>query len=385
MRSSNIGYVPQLDHLRALAAVWILLYHGMLTLGTMLKHGTTAGDAIEWYFIGNPFLALIREGHVAVSLFMVLSGFIFTYGALGKTLLYRPFIINRLLRIYPLYVVMLLFGLSANPYTFSLSSVAVTLLPISDFAMTSAPPVVHMSWAIAVEFQFYLLFPFLLARLNEGAVRTVVGIIVAATLFRMLGVGLWANPRDLSYWHLAGRIDQFALGMGAAVLMVRLRDRVALWRGILLFSIPLVIATIFGFHWLGGWNAVGNWKVFWPTVEGLMFAALICGYAGTPEFWPKPIRMILTKVGEASFSIYLLHVPVILAFSLRPRYLLAPTADGYVNGLINAALLVLPTVLAFSMITFRVIELPFLRLRRAYLVEREPGETASVRKLIAVP
>src|ERR1700690_207944 len=67
--SKNIKHVPGLSHLRAYAALLVLCYHAR---GAM---GTPAGSA------SNPFWRLIVQGHTGVSLFLVLSGFVFELGA----------------------------------------------------------------------------------------------------------------------------------------------------------------------------------------------------------------------------------------------------------------------------------------------------------------
>src|ERR1700745_509033 len=99
MKSSNIRYLPQVDHLRGVAPLWVLCYHGAHLFRSALT-GTPVDDA-HWPSSHNPLWALIYEGHTAVALFMGLSGFIFAYGAIGHRIYYRRFIGNRLLRIYP--------------------------------------------------------------------------------------------------------------------------------------------------------------------------------------------------------------------------------------------------------------------------------------------
>jgi peptidoglycan/LPS O-acetylase OafA/YrhL len=207
MQSSNIKYLPQIDHLRAAAAIWIILYHGEQIIGAYLR---TGGDFVgQWQHTLNPFLAVVREGHSAVALFMVLSGFIFTYGSYGKIISYGGFLKNRILKIYPLFLCVIFLSLAVNPQVFSLSDFVTTVLPLANVRMLPNGPLVSMSWAIAVEFQFYLIFPFLLRFLNDDAFKFVAAAISCALLFRLIGIGLGANARDLSYWHLAGRIDQF--------------------------------------------------------------------------------------------------------------------------------------------------------------------------------
>jgi peptidoglycan/LPS O-acetylase OafA/YrhL len=372
MKSLNIRYLPQVDHLRALAALWILLYHGKQLLGARLALGQSF-DAEQWTYTTNPFYSLILEGHTAVALFMVLSGFIFTYGAFGRNISYKDFVYNRFLRIYPLYLCLLFLILTVNSSIekpVSLSSLLVTLLPLADFGWQDGSQLVPMSWAVAVEFQFYLIYPFLLFFFNKKPLKVTLSILGVALLFRIIGIWLWADPRDFSYWHLIGRIDQFILGMYTAVLVLRHEGNTRIFKTTLVISVPFTILVLYGFHRLGGWPNFANWKVLWPTVEGSMWSLLIFGYVGSRQLWPNWISSLLVLVGEASFSIYLLHILVIRGFENRLHLLFRPSGNGNIDAVISTIILVVPITLFISFITYRVIELPFLQLRRQYLISK---------------
>ena len=103
MKSPNIDYLPAIDHLRGLAALLIVFYHGLHVISYRLRFGAAFGFD-GWLQPANPLLAALAEGHTAVSLFMVLSGFIFTIGALGRGISTAGFLRNRFLRTYPLFL-----------------------------------------------------------------------------------------------------------------------------------------------------------------------------------------------------------------------------------------------------------------------------------------
>lgn len=127
MKSTNFGYIPALDHLRGFAAVLVLFFHGSLFISHKLTYGTPFGFA-DWVKTANPFSALMIEGHTAVSLFFVLSGFFFTVGSLHKKLNYLGFYRNRLLRTYPLLLFFLALGIAFHPENFSFVALAKSLL-----------------------------------------------------------------------------------------------------------------------------------------------------------------------------------------------------------------------------------------------------------------
>src|SRR4051812_9940589 len=80
VKSRNFAHLPGLDHPRGMAAGLIMLYHGKQLFGHWLATGGEGFSPLqEWTFSLNPLMALVAEGHASVSLFIVLSGFVFTY------------------------------------------------------------------------------------------------------------------------------------------------------------------------------------------------------------------------------------------------------------------------------------------------------------------
>jgi peptidoglycan/LPS O-acetylase OafA/YrhL len=371
MKSSNIAYSPEVAHLRAVAAILIVLYHGEQILGAKLRTGG-GFDSADWHFTQNPFFSMILEGHTAVALFMVLSGFIFTWGAWRMSVDWGGFMINRLLRIYPLYVAVIVLSLATRPGSFDLEGLISMLLPFANVKRLETGPLVSMSWAIAVEFQFYLLFPLLLMRLNRSPLKVVAAILALDLLLRALGVLLGANARNIGYWHLTGRLDQFALGMGAAALLriglgrsaerTRLIARIAL-----AVAVPLAFGVVYWFHLHGGWPNADKWKVLWPPVEGLAWAAVIASYVGAAVWMPSLVSKGVAWLGEVSFSVYLLHFPIIDVFKRHSDLIPRWTGDPSRDALIGTVLIVLPAIFIASTVTYTVIEKPFLERRRRYL------------------
>jgi hypothetical protein len=216
--SINRRYLPEVDQLRAIAAVLVLFYHGLQLFGARLTHGADFSPSQHWLYPSNPIIAIIEEGHSGVSLFIVLSGFILSLGAIGNTVGYKPFLIARFLRIYPMLVVCLVVAISVRPT--SLVSQITTLLPVNASGGVDSP-FTSMFWAVALEFQCYLIFPLLIAFSNKHGSRFLLQVIAVALLLRLLAIlADGANARDISYWTVIGRIDQFCIGIIAARLYV---------------------------------------------------------------------------------------------------------------------------------------------------------------------
>src|SRR4051812_37332167 len=122
----------------------------------------------EWIYSNNPVVTFFAEGHTGVALFMVLSGFILTTGSLGRDIDYKSFVRNRLLRVGPLYLLVLIAALAFSGSRFSLMGAVQTTLGFATFnGGFTGGALDKVLWTIGVELQFYFLFPFFLRLLNN--------------------------------------------------------------------------------------------------------------------------------------------------------------------------------------------------------------------------
>ncbi|MWA08544.1 acyltransferase family protein [Streptomyces sp. BA2] len=376
MRSSNRQYLVSVDHLRAYAAVLVLLCHGTHMISPYLRE-TPNSDAHGWLYSENPLATLVLEGHSGVALFMVLSGFIFTIGALGKDVHYGRFLGNRVLRIFPLYIALIILGIGAHKQGADLSAVLQSLVGLGNLpGSLDLGAVSSMWWAIAVELQFYLLFPLFSRLLTKRGPVALFKLLAAIAVIRAL---VWASANgtisvnSMLYYSLAGRIDQFLLGMVAAWFFVHHRER---FQGLLKVAVPTALATgaIWAFNQTHAFHERQATRLLWVDVEGALWALVVLTYVATISSTGIVSRGI-AKVGEMSFSVYLLHYMVITAIVSR-RWWFELTGRPVVDAFITAAVAVLPITLATAVVTFHGIERPFLRWRRAYLLTDPPKPAA---------
>ncbi len=368
MKSSNIRYVPGLDHLRAGAVLLVVFYHALHLL-SLIPRAVSKGVEFHalWVYSKNPLVSLIEEGHSSVGLFMVLSGFVFSVGAVGREIEYWPFLKNRFLRIYPLMVVLAMVGAAAHPARYAFLGLLQTLLFQADFqGALSADPFSSVFWTIAVEFQFYLVFPFLHRFIERDGFRLGFALILLANLLRVGAVYVGSsNPHDVYYWHMVGRLDEFVLGMLAARIHLRIKERRLPWGPLSLGAVALVLGALLAYNQLGGWSSAGRWKIVWPTIEGVVWAALIIAYVPFANRVPEWLSRPVARLGTWSYSLYLLHFGFLL---LLPRFIpFYPGSRPNLSSQLYALEWVLPVLIPLAALSYYAVERPFLELRVRYL------------------
>lgn len=364
METPQHTYLSRLDHLRFYAAALVLLFHYL---------HTHVGDLRS----GNPLVSLLDEGHSGIALFMVISGFIFTVIASDRPLRYGGFIKNRVLRIYPLFVFAVFLQLFISTYNdhrnYGLLQLLGWLVPFRSDTVGLSPHFVQL-WTVWVEFQFYLIFPFLLAFTRRHGTRYLWGWLLLLVLVRALVYAASGSVRYIAYETLFGRLDQFMIGMLLAYQWQRRRPVAGTSPVWLLLA---VLAVLLGLHLfsrrVGFTNIDSPLWVLWPGVEALLWANLVWAYLTArwprwcwPLGWRAPLDHTLAALGAVSFSTYVLHNLVIIAYQRHLPMLhtgLGEVPDAIVTGLC----VILPCVLLLSGITFNLLEKPFLTLRSRYL------------------
>ena len=372
MKSTNFGYIPALDHLRGFAAVLVLFFHSSHFISHKLIYSTPY-DPAKWAKAGNPFSALAIEGHTAVSLFFLLSGFVFTVGSLQKKLNYLGFYRNRLLRTYPLFLFFLTLGIAFNTENFSITALlqSVFFMANSDTAINGGA-FTFVFWSIAVEWHFYLLFPLLLVCVQKWGWKVLPGLILALLVVRTGAYFAGADMRVLSYWTIVGRLDQFLLGMLAGIyyrnyfVAGKRLDYVAIG------GAGLVLMLLFGFNQLGGGGANNYLWIFWPTLEAMAWAIFLIGYLSIARHFHRLVGNALVALGTISYSIYMGHYLVLDFFLRRDWDSLWRLGDPVATAALNTFVFMLPLVLLLATITYFCVERPFLLRRRKYVQVAAP-------------
>jgi peptidoglycan/LPS O-acetylase OafA/YrhL len=360
MKSSTGAYYIGLDHLRALAALLVFEWH-------FIHAGDPTGSKILPYEYVPSFFpaAIIDEGHCGVALFMCLSGYLFGKLLAGKRINYWGFLWNRFIRLAPLFLLALVIVGLSQQHRHDLIEYSKNLLRSAIYPQ-HAQDMPNGGWSIVAEAYFYVALPLILLLLRRSIGYVV--LIVVATILLRTGIYLYRGEvQSLAYWTIIGRADQFILGIVAFSLRDYMRSRHILM--IALFT------SFAAFYWhfdtMGGFYQSPSYPspypiwIVLPTIEAVFFSSLIAYYDSSFSFRDQGISALIAKIGTYSYSIYLTHF--FYVFWMTSVFdSLFRTHNFYFLIVGGAACFLIAAVLAS--VSYRFIELPFLRLRRNYVI-----------------
>lgn len=340
---------------RALAAIFVVLYH--------------ANAILRSYFSQTPLSEAFEAGHSGVQFFFVLSGFIIWWVHAkdidtGKV---RAYAWRRAIRIYPVYIII---TLALVPVWFSVPSFGgayhrqlVPLLLSLLLIPQSHPPHLAVAWTLNYEIAFYALFGVLIASRRIGLA---LGFGLA---FGAVCALLFWPHRSFPLSFVFGEDNLlFLFGVAAAYAaqrFPRLQGRIA---------IVLLLAGTGAFALLAAAETVGVLQHHPVFGYGVAAAVAMLGAtnAQIDRFFAN--RKILCFLGDASYSIYLLHLVVLSAFAKVARTLHVPGRLG-LNGLF--IVLVVIGVSAGALL-YIFVERPLLRkLRKKVRPARPTGPAVS--------
>jgi peptidoglycan/LPS O-acetylase OafA/YrhL len=331
-----------------------------------------------------------------VSLFFVLSGFILTYNygdGFGNLVDVFRFIGARFARIWPAHAVANVIMMLSTPVSFwYLSKSAFPLAALLNFALVHSfvpnsryygsinPP----SWSVSTEFAFYLLFPFMVANIRRRWMQLfLLSFFMLAICLLVAAACCFQGPKQTSVfiWVLCanplGRLYEFVLGMIACRLVMWnagwLKQKRVLVAILELIGLSLAIAGIMGVpslyhHYEHTASAAVRALTYWMTLSGgapgyaLLIAALALESGPLYGLLKMPY---LVALGEISYSMYLMHYPVMVWFQcyLPKVSLLEPHSKCFFYFLV---------LIAASALLYKFVEVPARTVIRGWWDELLP-------------
>ena len=359
--------VDELDGLRGLLALWVALSHMLAWTGHWENPlpGRLSG-AWEVFISAGP----------AVDTFIILSGFAISFLIHKRKQSYTSFMRGRFFRIYPVYLLCLALGIATTflvPFILNAASWKETVyfewirlysdwensaygshvfwhLTLLNGVLTkgmlpgATGTLLAPAWSITLEWQYYLVAPFLARGVRSGAGLLLIGVIA------------WLGHRYAAPWHntnlsfFPAQLPLFLIGIGSYHLYAKLSDTPQFRPLTSVSAIALLFTGL-----LSNWHpvALAAWAVGFGciVVRGNdPLARLLAIVRGTL------LHPWLQRLGKISFPLYLIHWPVIIAI-LFVMLRVFPGISSHMALLVLTAT-ALPAILITAEIIHRTIEKP---------------------------
>jgi peptidoglycan/LPS O-acetylase OafA/YrhL len=292
-RGRESGRIAEVDALRGIAAIAVVLYHYTQRYGEL-------GVAFPGQYpaVGAPWFR-VPWGHFGVQLFFMISGFVILMTVM-KVRSVKEFALLRFARLYPAFWTACvltfgavhLFGLTSRAVSWGAGVKNLSMVP----AMLKAWYIDPVYWTLQQEMMFYVVMGVMLAAGARRHAMTAVAVLVALSL---CGVG------QISFHTTAGSPEHpivdlkwFSLFL-AGMVLYDARERVRWWHGGLLL---LCAADVLRHNVWAPDNTYADWGSVWADL--ICFAAL-----AVATRWRVPLlgNRVLVYLGTISYCLYLVH------------------------------------------------------------------------------
>jgi peptidoglycan/LPS O-acetylase OafA/YrhL len=394
---------PRLDGLRGLAILLVMLYHT-----------THYGFARTPLDVAATILPSV--GWSGVDLFFVLSGYLITgilLGTRGGPHYFRSFYARRALRIFPLYYAVLAFFFFVLPQIDAFAQVDYLWVPGSDretvwywlylsnvkVALTGGwhHQALAISWSLAIEEQFYLIWPLLVRSLSERRLLWLCGGVFLGAFVLRLALIIGGANALIPYTATPCRLDTLAAGAAIALLVRRGGGVVASLERAAAVLLPAALAVFAGcYAWgrlhTGPVDAASSYDeqvvrtlgfLSGPLMQTVGFSALCVLYAALlVRVSAAPSGSLLARVfelpllqsfGRYSYAMYLLHyfVALVVLSAFQKAY-----QGPYLWAQLQFWLCAIGITYGAARLTWVLLEEPMQRLRRFFPYAGAPRPAA---------
>ena len=306
--------IPTLTGIRGIAAVWVVLFHIYPSISDIFD------------LPGRSAVPQIASGFLGVDLFFILSGFILSHVHARDFITFRSaehlrFLQLRLSRVYPLHLVCLLgFGLVVfllpgaltlfKEGELTVTSLIETLLLVQNWGVGPFSSWNSPTWSLSAEVLGYLAFPAILLAIRRYVPRGYEFVAVVVLLGVLLGFCYANHYASLDTVGKTGVLRMFIEFSVGCLLYRRLSDANADRLSYqMMFFAALVILVVCTANTAWSFGAV-----FGLTL--LVAALAVPCWLGRVMF-ANPFSLFLGKI---SFSLYLCHMPMLIAFDWHRKY-----------------------------------------------------------------
>lgn len=330
--------IEQLTFTRFIAAIAIVIFH--------FGKGS--------FLFNNEYISFIfKQANVGVSYFFILSGFvmIIAYGN-RENISFFEYIKNRLARIYPVYLLAIFLLLCGNLFrNISFSELFLNIFMLQSWFSEKALTINFPGWSLSVELFFYISFPILInkvyskLKLKSNFIWIVSFWFISQVVFHLIVNG---NIKLLNYvfkdiyYHPLMHFNAFLIGNLAGLFFIKKLNKHK--KNYLPFILILLLLLIFLLKFPIGLS-------FHNGLLAIIFVPLILLISLSDDRVTKIFtKKIFVFLGEISFGIYILQVPVWIFFSdyrMRKYFGLNEESDFTISFLVRLLILIIMSTLSY--------------------------------------
>jgi len=354
-------YQPHLDGLRALAIMGVLMEHLGVTMPSMLRFGPLS---VRFFFVLTGYF-------ITLSLWRMKDELIENADGLMEHL--GRFYLSRLLRIGPPFYLALIVGALLGVQEIRSNFLWLATFQANHYIVYLGywPNAISHFWSLAVQEQFYILWPLVVLALPKRS------FVLAMVIFIFFGLGfriycISTNTSTIIRWvTLLGCFDSFATGALVAYLgQSFFLEKIKSLPHVVLSAMTLIAFSCFFLGRALMTLPEGNiWLGFTETVDAIFLAwLLIVSLSGIKNRYSRMLSWKpLVYLGRISYGIYVYHVFVIILIS--PLLLSFGLSENH-YALIRLAILVSLTLIMASL-SWHFMEKPFLAWKSSLSLHRK--------------
>ncbi len=365
-KTASNNFIPEIDGLRFLAIITVLLYHlntvfskemGLGLSNALVEMGGFRNDfSLAWWWV---------RLDLGVKVFFAISGFVlalpflkYYLGITDKKVQLKSYFVRRLTRLEPPFIITLVFFYFVHVFLLNedalvfVKHLGAGLVYSHVFIFGTANPINPVTWSLETEAQFYIIIPLVMWLVFEG--RNL-AISILLLLWLIVGSIFFRNEFIFSeHWgrSIFAYFVNFAIGIIVCWGYLKFPKwfKIRLW----LYDIVGLLATFGLFYFYKPQHYVGNQILFNISIAVVMITAFKGNIFNW--FYTRPLVYI---IGGMCYSIYLVHF-AFLHLSVKLTKVLWIEGMSYMGNLAIQVLVGMPLVLLVSAVFFRYFERPFM-------------------------
>ncbi|MFC0518286.1 acyltransferase family protein [Mucilaginibacter angelicae] len=358
-------YFSNLNGVRALAALMVVISHIEL-------------HKADFHVARIPYITILYFGKTGVTIFFALSGFLITYLLLEEkrnfsAVNFKAFYVRRMLRIWPLYFLLVIIGFFIYPGQGSSTALwlSVFFMPNLAFCLQMLPDIFNPIWSIGTEEQFYIFHP------HFFRIKNYKNMLYAFVIFILFMWTLQLTINHLKHTNLIwklfsqffyyARFDNMMIGAVTAVLFHNTKYPTFNFKLQPLFNLMfkpymqvILSITFVGYVYLYLTRNIGHGDVPLAIISSLLIVNLCQAETSIYTIKSKALNFI----GQISYGIYLLHkYPLFLILYLVHHYI------STMNMVMQNMIIYVATIscaIGLAALSYFGYEKPFLTIKKRF-------------------